>query len=254
MLKVENVTKTFGGLIAVNEVTFELKDTGITGLVGPNGSGKTTLFHMITGFYKIDQGRIYFSNKLISGLSPHVISQKGLVRTFQQTRVLPFMSTLDNLLSGAPDQAGERLYSIFLKPGKVRQEEKENRERAKEILHLLELTPLADQLASRLSFGQQKLLELGKVLMAKPRMVLLDEPTAGINPTLIRQLVKIITGLSREGIQMFLIEHNMPLVAEICEKVFVMDSGSLIYSGTPADARENTRVIEAYLGREDRAA
>jgi ABC-type branched-subunit amino acid transport system ATPase component len=254
MLRLENVTKSFGGLIAVNEVTFELNRTGITGLVGPNGSGKTTLFHLVTGFYKVVQGRIYFTDKLISGLSPHTISRMGLGRTFQQTRPLPFMSALDNLLSAAPNQTGERLSSIFLNPGKVKQEEKEHREKAREILHSLKLTPLTDQLASRLSFGQQKLLELGRVLMAKPKMILLDEPTAGINPTLIRQLVEIIMGLSMEGIKIFLIEHNMPLVAEICEEIFVMDSGSLIFSGRPSEARENARVIEAYLGRTDRVA
>jgi len=254
MLRLENVTKSFGGLIAVNDVGFELKDTGITGLVGPNGSGKTTLFHLITGFYKLDKGRVYYSDKLISGLSPHTISQMGLVRTFQQTRALPFMSTLDNLLSSAPNQMGEHLSSVFLKPGRVRQEEKENSERAKEVLDILKLAPLADQLAGKLSFGQQKLVEWGRVLMARPKMILLDEPTAGINPTLIRQLVEVITRLSHEGIKIFLIEHNMPFVAEICENIFVMDSGSLIFSGTPIEARENDRVIEAYLGRADRVA
>lgn len=254
MLRIENVTKGFGGLVAVNNITLRLNDTGITGLIGPNGSGKTTLFHMITGFYSVDQGRIYFEDKLISKLPPHTISKIGLVRTFQQTRVLPFMSTLDNLLSAAPDQTGERLSSVFFRPTVVRLEENKNRERAREILDLVSLTPMSDQLAGMLSFGQQKLLEIGRVLMARPKMILLDEPTAGINPTLIRQLVEIIRGLKDRGIQIFLIEHNMPLVAEICEKIFVMDSGSLIFSGIPSEARKDTRVIEAYLGREDRAA
>ena len=254
MLKIENVTKGFGGLVAVNDITLSLGDTGITGLIGPNGSGKTTLFHMITGFYRVDRGRIYFGDKPISRLPPHTISRIGLVRTFQQTRVLPFMSTLDNLLSAAPDQAGERLSTVFFRPAVVRLEENENREKAREILDLVSLTPMSDQLAGMLSFGQQKLLEIGRVLMARPKMILLDEPTAGINPTLIRQLVKIIGGLRERGIQIFLIEHNMPLVAEICEKIFVMDSGRLIFSGIPSEARRNTRVIEAYLGREDRVA
>ncbi len=209
---------------------------------------------MITGFYNVDQGRIYFGDKLISQLPPHAISRTGLVRTFQQTRVLPFMSTLDNLLSAAPNQAGERLSSVFFRPAVVRLEENKNKERAREILDLVSLAHMSDQLAGMLSFGQQKLLEIGRVLMARPKMILLDEPTAGINPTLIRQLVEIIRGLKERGIQIFLIEHNMPLVAEICEKIFVMDSGSLIFSGIPSEARENTRVIEAYLGREDRAA
>jgi ABC-type branched-subunit amino acid transport system ATPase component len=136
----------------------------------------------------------------------------------------------------------------------VKLEERQNREKAMQILELLKLKPLDQHLAGRLSFGQQKLLELGRVLMAKPKMILLDEPTAGINPTLIRQLVDVIRELARRGIQVFMIEHNMPLVAEICEKVFVMDSGSLIFSGTPSETRQNPRVIEAYLGSEDHVA
>ena len=254
MLRLENVTKSFGGLMAVKEVSFELGNAGITGLVGPNGSGKTTLFHLITGFYQLDRGSVYFRDQLISGLAPHRISQMGLVRTFQQTRVLPFMSVLETLMSASPNQVGERLSSIFLRPRAVSQAEKENMERAKEILEFLRLTTLADQLASRLSFGQQKLLELGRVLMSRPQMILLDEPTAGINPTLIRQLVELLITLSDQGIRIFLVEHNMPLVAEVCQEILVMDSGSLIFAGAPSEARQNHRVIEAYLGSADHAA
>jgi len=222
--------------------------------VGPNGSGKSTLFHMITGFYKLDGGAVYFKDRRISGLSPHQISRMGVVRTFQQTRVLPFLTARENLMAAASGQAGERLTAVFLRPGRVKRAENRNGEKAGEILDILNLKPLATHLAGRLSFGQQKLLELGRVLMAEPKMILLDEPTAGINPTLIRQLVEVIEGLSRRGIRIFLIEHNMPLVAALCTKVFVMDCGSLIFSGTPAEARQNSRVIEAYLGREDHAA
>jgi ABC-type branched-subunit amino acid transport system ATPase component len=254
MLKIDTVTKSFGGLMAVHDITFQLDDTGITGLVGPNGSGKTTLFHLITGFYKLDRGQIHFNDKRISGLAPHVISRMGLVRSFQQTRVLPFLSTLENLMASSPAQSGERLSSVFFQPRRVKLEECKNRERAVQILEILKLKHLGQHLAGRLSFGQQKLLELGRVLMAQPKMILLDEPTAGINPTLIRELVDVIRELAHQKIQIFLIEHNMPLVAEVCEKVLVMDSGSLIFSGTPAEARQNPRVIEAYLGREDHVA
>jgi neutral amino acid transport system ATP-binding protein len=254
MLKIEEVTKSFGGLTAVHDVTFQLDDTGITGLVGPNGSGKTTLFHLITGFYKLDRGKIHFYDKRISGLAPCVISRMGLVRTFQQTRVLPFLSALENLMAASSGQTGEHIASVFFQPRRVKLQERRNRERALQILELLKLNPLDQRLAGRLSFGQQKLLELGRVLMAEPKMILLDEPTAGINPTLIRQLAAVIRDLARGGIQIFMIEHNMPLVAEVCEKVFVMDSGSLIFSGTPSEARQNSRVIEAYLGSEDHAA
>ena len=254
MLKINNVTKSFGGLMAVHDVTFQLDDAGIAGLVGPNGSGKTTLFHLITGFYKLDRGKIHFNDTRISGLAPYVISRMGLVRTFQQTRVLPFLSALENLMAASPRQTGERISSVFFKPRRVKLEERQNREKAMQILELLKLKPLDHHLAGRLSFGQQKLLELGRVLMAKPKMILLDEPTAGINPTLIRQLVDVIRELARRGIRVFMIEHNMPLVAEICEKVFMMDSGSLIFSGTPSEAVQNPRVTEAYLGSEDHVA
>lgn len=157
-------------------------------------------------------------------------------------------------MAAAPAQAGERLGSVFFQPQRVKTDEDRNKENAMQILALLNLKPLQQHLAGRLSFGQQKLLELGRVLMAEPRMILLDEPTAGINPTLIRRLVDVVRELARRNIQIFLIEHNMPLVAEICEKVFVMDSGSLIFCGTPAEASQNSRVIEAYLGREDHVA
>lgn len=254
MLRVEQVTKNFGGLMAVNDVSLGLEKVGITGLIGPNGSGKTTLFHMITGFYELDQGRIFFGNKEISGMAPYAISRMGLIRTFQQTRVLPFLSTMDNILSATPDQAGEHFTSLFLRPRRVRREEEENRRRAEEVLEMVKLSHMKYELAGRLSFGQQKLIELGRVLMGRPKIILLDEPTAGINPTLVRQLTGIIIDLSTQGIQVFLIEHNMPFMAELCERVFVMDSGRLIFSGSPDEARQNEQVIEAYLGREGRVA
>lgn len=254
MLKVENVTKGFGGLIAVNDVSFDLGDTAVTGLVGPNGSGKTTLFHMITGFYPLDRGSVFLGERRISGLPPHAISRKGLVRTFQHTRVLPFLSARENLLAAVPDQAGERLSSVFFQPRKWKGQERANRRKADEVLALLKLEPLADHLGGRLSYGQQKLLELGRVLMASPRIILLDEPTAGINPTLIRHLVGVILALAGRGIRIFLIEHNMPLVGEICERVLVMDTGELIFDGSAEAAVLDPRVIEAYLGREHHAA
>lgn len=254
MLRVEQVTKTFGGLVAVSDLSLDLGMAPITGLVGPNGSGKTTLFHLLTGFYTLDRGRAFFGDKEISGLAPHLISRMGLVRTFQQTRVLPFLTVRENLLSAVPAQTGENLLSLFFRPGQIRREERQNRVKAMEVLETIRLAPLSDELSGRLSYGQQKLLELGRVLMTDPKMILLDEPTAGINPQLIRQLVEVLRDLTGQGAQVFLIEHNMPLVAEICDQIFVMDAGRLIFSGSPSEAIKDLKVIEAYLGKADHAS
>lgn len=254
VLKIQNVFKHFGGLAAVSDVSLDLGDTRISGLIGPNGSGKSTLFHLITGFYALDAGDIRLNGQRISGLPPFRISRKGLVRTFQQTRVLPLLSVLDNLVAAAPRQTGENLLPLLFTPGKVRAEEAGYQEKAKAVLERIRLDPLARDPAGTLSYGQQKLLELGRVLMADPRLILLDEPTAGINPSLIRDLLVILRNMADTGIRIFLIEHNMPLVAELCEQVFVMDAGRLISSGTPEAVRHDPRVIEAYLGRHGDAA
>jgi len=254
MLKLESVSKRFGGIQAVNQVSLALGQTPITGLVGPNGSGKTTLFHLITGFYQLDSGRVFFNDRALHRLKPHRISRRGLVRTFQHSRMLTFMTVKDNLMAAAQNQLGESLWPLFAAPGRVRRRESQVSARADEILALLKLDHLADDPAGNLSYGQRKLLELGRVLMAKPRLVLLDEPTAGVNPTLIRQLVALILELSQSGVQFFLVEHNMPLVTELCRRLLVMDAGKLIFSGTPTEALADDAVIEAYLGKVAHAA
>lgn len=254
MLSVRNLSKAFGGLTAVDRISFDLGETAVTGLVGPNGSGKSTLFHLITGFYRADHGEIRYGNTAITGMPPHALSRMGLIRTFQHTRILPFLTVMDNLLAAAPKQSGESLFYLLFRPDRVRAQETANFEKALGILKQINLGHMTHELAGRLSYGQGKLLELGRVMMANPRLVLLDEPTAGINPTLIRQLVDIIGTVTAEGVQIFLIEHNMPLVSELCDRILVMDAGSIIFEGSPEAAREDEGVISAYLGRANHVA
>lgn len=249
LLEVRNLVKRFGGLRAVSIDYLAVEKGTITGLIGPNGAGKTTLFNLITGFLKPDGGAIFFHGRRIDGLPPHRIFRLGLVRTFQVPRELRNMTVLENLMLVPSGQVGEAVWASWLFPWAVRRQEYLLRERALEVLDILGLRPLAYELAGNLSAGQKKLLELGRALMAKPTLVLLDEPGAGVNPTLMRHLVAVLEALRQEqGITFFVIEHDMDLVARLCHPVIVLSGGEKLAEGSLEEVRRDQRVLAAYLG------
>ncbi len=248
MLKVENVHKSFGGILALNGVTFSVEPNSITGLIGPNGSGKSTLFNVISGFYSKDRGEIYFKGKKIEGIEPYRIAMLGVGRTFQISEVPEKMTVLENLLLAPKSQIGEGIFNVFLHPLKIKRENEKLLKDAYEILELVQLYDLRNEYAGNLSGGQKKLLSLGRILMSDPILLLLDEPTAGVNPTLIRDLIVAIKNLRAEkGQTILLVEHNMKVISEICDRVIVLDFGKKIAEGTPEEIQKNEKVLEAYL-------
>lgn len=249
MLEINNIEKSFGGLKAVNDCSMHVGEGSITGLIGPNGAGKTTLFNLITGFYKPDKGKISFHGERIEGLSPDKIFHKKIFRTFQITREFEQMTVLENLMIIPPSQSGEKIWNTWLRSGMVRKEEKTIQEKALDVLEFVELIHLKDEYAGTLSGGQKKLLELAKSMMAEPKMVLLDEPGSGVNPTLMKKLVSNIRRLREEkNMTFFLVEHDMDLVMNLCDPVIVMSEGKKLAEGKPSEIREDERVLEAYLG------
>jgi branched-chain amino acid transport system ATP-binding protein len=255
VLGVRDLVKDFRGLRAVNGCSFDVERGSITGLIGPNGAGKTTVFGIVSGFHRPDGGRVYLRGEDVTGLPPHVMFRKGLCRTFQIPREHARMSVLENLMLVPAPQIGERLWNPLLRPRAVRAQERRLRERASEVLEFVTLEHLRDAPAGTLSGGQKKLLELARTLMASPSIILLDEPAAGVNPTLMERIREKIVQLNADrGITFLLIEHNMPLVMGLCEHVVVMNYGSKLAEGPPELIRNDPRVLEAYLGGEHAAA
>jgi branched-chain amino acid transport system ATP-binding protein len=255
LLRVDDVVKRFGGLAAVDGATLEVEERSITALIGPNGAGKTTLFNIVSGFVRPDRGTVRLDDDRIEGRPPHAVNRRGLVRTFQTPKALTRMSVLDNLLLAAPEQPGERLWRQVLTPAAVRRREAEIEERARELLGLVRLDGLAADYAGTLSGGQRKLLEFARALMTEPRLVLLDEPMAGVNPTLALQLLEHIRSLRAErGLTFLLIDHDLEIVMAESDRVIVMNEGRVIAAGAPAEVRADPVVLEAYLGTHGRAA
>ncbi|MFB6301330.1 MAG: ABC transporter ATP-binding protein [Haloferacaceae archaeon] len=317
LLEIENLRKEFGGLVAVDDVSFDLKSGEITGLIGPNGAGKTTAFNLINGVYEPDGGTIRFKGRdtqeimrpapiekriwtsasassfallslgvgrVLFGASPTVLgsaaalgaatgigvyygqaainhrreefkytrpfrmAKAGLVRTFQITRELKDLTVLENLRLAPPDQTGERLLNTVFRRDEITRQEEEIRERAEELMELLDLDHLRDERAGNLSGGQRKLLELGRVLMLEPDLVLLDEPVAGVNPALTDRIMDTITSMRDEGYGFCVVEHDIDVIMELSDRIIVMSDGQKLAEGTPSEIREDEAVIEAYLG------
>ena len=241
------VVKTFGGLRAVDVDKLEIRRNKITALIGPNGAGKTTFFNLLTGFDQVDSGVITLDGEDITGTPPHRLAGKGMVRTFQLTKALAKLSTIENMKLGALDQRGEKFWSALI-PGLWKKQEQAVEDRADAILKRFNLTHMRDEYAGTMSGGQRKLLEMARALMTDPRVVMLDEPMAGVNPALAQSLLELIKLLPGEGRTVIFVEHNMDVVQEISDWVVVMAEGRIIAQGTPAEIKRNKAVVDAYLG------
>jgi branched-chain amino acid transport system ATP-binding protein len=249
MITISGVNKHFGGIHAVHDATLQIKTGSITGLIGPNGAGKTTLFNVIAGLYKPDSGTVQLDGQDITGLAPHELFARGLLRTFQIAHEFSSLTVRENLMMVPQNQSGERLMDAWLQPAKIRQEEAALITKANEVISFLQLDLVANERAGNLSGGQKKLLELGRTMMTDAKIVFLDEVGAGVNRTLLNHIGDSILRLNREqGYTFCMIEHDMEFISRLCDPVIVMAEGSVLATGSAAEIRNNDDVIEAYLG------
>jgi branched-chain amino acid transport system ATP-binding protein len=248
-LTVEGVTKSFGGVHAIADVSFEVRDGSLTALIGPNGAGKSTMFNLLTNLYIADTGKISYYGRDLAGMRSDKIARIGLIRTFQTARCFAGMTVLENVLAGSHIASNASIWEQSLRLPRARNEEAVVREKARELLGLLDLAPYADDAAVSLPLGLQKLLEIARALMASPRVLLLDEPAAGLNDTETLRLAELLSAINAAGVTMVVVEHNMSLVMSISQDIVVLDAGRVIARGTPAAVQADERVIEAYVGR-----
>jgi ABC-type branched-subunit amino acid transport system ATPase component len=249
LLEVSDIRKHFAGVVALDGVSVSVPAGMIYGLIGPNGSGKTTLFNVMTGFTRPDRGGVVFAGRSLVGLAPYEIARLGLIRTFQSSLAPERMTVMENMLLAPQRQLGDRIVNLFVRPGDVGREERRHLDRARQLLEIVNLAGKSDDYAGSLSGGQKKLLALAQALMAEPRLVLLDEPVAGVNPRLIKDIAAVIQRLRHDGQNFLIVEHNMAFIRMICDRVSVLDAGQVIAEGAAEEVLSREDVLHAYLGR-----